>query len=674
MKTAAAIIAAGGIMVGAFAQVSMQATQDSVLWTEAGPRLVINGKPIFVSGMNIAWVDYGLDLTDAAMTVGAVQSFKTHIENVRRAGGNSVRWWLHNNARVCPKINAQGRVTGLAANSIAIMRTVLDIAYENGVVVSMCLFSHNLLQNNQQTNPTRNMLFLNDEEGVDSYIENALKPILDAIGNHPAVMTWEVFNEPEGMLNLNNTNGPGWTDHRVINYDNLIRFTAKVASYVRQNTLKMVSTGIHDFNNAQYFNRYADSYMTNLVNDPHAFLDFWQVHYYPQWGGTTMSPFHNSASHWSNATGKAIVVGEFPGKSWGAGTVYNNMLATDSEFADCRTDCVQRATAAGIAIDSAFHYLFRNGYAGAMTWALTDAKFGTIAETGVALKKLYDLYPTDIIIKQMDFEDLSGDLAMKLVMANMPQEGTAANGGPWNELFIQQSTHDFSEKENFIFDMYIESGSDEDLMIVPALKLVSSEKEWHWSTASDESFMLTGMEQGKWLTITVPVESFKPRNDDGTLSTTATTNYSVIQGIVLQYFSKGSGPYSGAIYFDNVRVDNDTLFNFNQAGSEWNTAAEGVTVSLVKRPGAASVFSGVKASGITHSAPTALVRGKTLRVNSVDNSELRIKLINVQGRTIRTFKSKGSADFPLKNVPAGRYIVEIKKADKRVNTSAVTVK
>jgi len=80
------------------------------------------------------------------------------------------------------------------------------------------------------------------------------------------------------------------------------------------------------------------------------------------------------------------------------------------------------------------------------------------------------------------------------------------------------------------------------------------------------------------------------------------------------------------------------------------------------------------ASGAAVRAPAALVRGKTLKITSPDNSDLRIKMVNAQGRTVRTFKSKGSAELPLKNIPAGRYFVEIKKSGKMVGTSAVTVK
>ncbi|MCL2688533.1 MAG: T9SS type A sorting domain-containing protein [Chitinispirillia bacterium] len=89
-----------------------------------------------------------------------------------------------------------------------------------------------------------------------------------------------------------------------------------------------------------------------------------------------------------------------------------------------------------------------------------------------------------------------------------------------------------------------------------------------------------------------------------------------------------------------------------------------------------SVFNdGVKTvSGSAVRAPQALARGKTLRVTSFDNSDLRIRMVNVQGRTVKSFSTKGSADFSLKNVPAGRYVVEIKKSGKRVSASSVIVK
>ena len=39
------------------------------------------------------------------------------------------------------------------------------------------------------------------DEGTSAFINNVLIPVVKAIGNHNALMTWEVFNEPKGKTN-----------------------------------------------------------------------------------------------------------------------------------------------------------------------------------------------------------------------------------------------------------------------------------------------------------------------------------------------------------------------------------------------------------------------------------------------------------------------------------------
>lgn len=358
--------------IPAFAQVPMQTTQDKA----EGNRLIINGQSIFVSGMNIAWHQFGSDLHDN--NVVDESAFRNYIKGVKDAGGNAVRWWLHNDASFCPKIDADGKVTGLAAKSIESMRRVLDIAYEQGVVVSMCLFSHNLMKADQKSNWSnfnidRNHKLFTSATNMDTYIDNALKPILAAVGNHPAVMAWEVFNEPEGM---SSEFGTGWNMDKLIPHDDIITFTAKVAVAVHEKSKKMVSTGIHEFNKSSYFSRYTEAKLKAAAgNNEKAYLDFYMAHWYPEhqsWCGTSCSPFHNQASFWGLS--RPIVIGEFPGKSW---TSPSNTAMT---------------------ITAAYEYAYNNGYAGALGWSLTDASYGSIEEVAPALKNLSDKYKSDIEI------------------------------------------------------------------------------------------------------------------------------------------------------------------------------------------------------------------------------------------------------------------------------------
>ena len=107
------------------------------------------------------------------------------------------------------------------------MKKALDIAEEYGVMVSMCLFSHNLMEPNQwglydeKLDITANELLFEDA-GTKAFIDNVLIPVVKAIGNHKALMTWEVFNEPEGMTSV------GWTTKK-LDKAVLQKFTNKVA-------------------------------------------------------------------------------------------------------------------------------------------------------------------------------------------------------------------------------------------------------------------------------------------------------------------------------------------------------------------------------------------------------------------------------------------------------------
>ena len=200
--------------------------------TISGTDFMYNGKKIFFSGTNLAWSDYNSDVGESPLNENA---WRKAVEGTRAAGGNAIRWWLFNNRSQSPAIDETTHlVTGLKASTIANMKKALDIAEEYGVMVSMCLFSHNLMEPNQwgiyeneKLDFTANQTLFEDA-GTTAFINNALIPVVEAIGDHNALMSWEVFNEPEGMT----SECQGWTTQKMA-LAKIQKFTNKVAEIGR---------------------------------------------------------------------------------------------------------------------------------------------------------------------------------------------------------------------------------------------------------------------------------------------------------------------------------------------------------------------------------------------------------------------------------------------------------
>jgi len=61
---------------------------------------------------------------------------------------------------------------------------------------------------------------------------------------------------------------------------------------------------------------------------------------------------------------------------------------------------------------------------------------------------------------------------------------------------------------------------------------------------------------------------------------------------------------------------------------------------------------------VARSMPIVTITGKTLTVNAPPESKVRIKVVDLTGRTVTGFESTGGASFSLRKIPAGAYLVE----------------
>lgn len=349
-------------------------------------RVAFNGQDLFLNGGNIAWVRFARDVGPGFTNL---RQFEEIFSEVQANGGNTLRFWLHTNGSATPAWSGN-RVVGPGRGTIDDLRAILDLAWEHEVGLMLTLWSHDLLrQRYGRTLTERNKAFLSDPALLQTYIDNALIPMVEALREHPAIVAWEIFNEPEGISEEHGW--PEWDEVPMADLQRAINRmagaikrtdpTAKVtngaasmstttdasaskASHARPHdqlspdaraqlrdqlsrkydhdfTAATAEAIYHQLTQSANYNYYTDARLIAAGGDPDGTLDFYTVHYYT-WFGTGLSPFHHPFDRWN--LDKPMVVAEF--------------FLPDDTF--------------GIPWDDLYATLYESGYAGALGWQWFD--------------------------------------------------------------------------------------------------------------------------------------------------------------------------------------------------------------------------------------------------------------------------------------------------------------
>lgn len=375
------VLLAGLLLIG----VNASAAQERL------DRVPFNDNELFLSGGNVAWVIFARDIGPGPTNL---PTFHGMFEELHANGGNAMRLWLHTTGASTPEFDGSA-VVGPGEGAIDDLRAILDAAWEHEIGLILCLWSFDMLRIANGTVVTdRAYDLLTNPAMTQTYIDNALIPMVEELAGHPAIIAWEIFNEPEGMSNEH-----GWNFNRHVPMSAIQRFinmtagaihradpeakvtngswafiassdenpgktadATRTAADLTEAELRHIQESLttkyrHAFTldetRAFYdalhasqgnYNYYTDERLIEAGGDADGTLDFYTVHYY-EWAGTSLSPFHHDAEAWG--LDKPLTIAEF---FMGGGDDGN----PDSAY--------------GVAWQDMYTTLYDRGYAGALAW------------------------------------------------------------------------------------------------------------------------------------------------------------------------------------------------------------------------------------------------------------------------------------------------------------------
>lgn len=293
-------------------------------------------KQLFLSGANLAWIDYGNDFGNNVYNTTTKYMLQKHVKAIsNNGGGNSIRIWLFVEGATIPEFNEAGIVVSTDKHGTLVrdVKAFVQYAASKNVFVILCLWNGALMR---ETN-TKNLF--SDDAKLQSFIDNALTPLVNGLKDEPGLAAYEIINEPEGSIDIHTVDanepcfdtktvlefsGAGWAKSSIKMKDmqKFINWQTSAIKKIDENALVTVgawseysSTNIVLEDGRKFFNYWNDQCLIKAGGKNDGILDFYQIHTYANSITGKFSPGSPLGKNVSDAsayeTGKPILIGEF---------------------------------------------------------------------------------------------------------------------------------------------------------------------------------------------------------------------------------------------------------------------------------------------------------------------------------------------------------------------------
>ncbi|MFC2055566.1 cellulase family glycosylhydrolase, partial [Chloroflexota bacterium] len=296
-------------------------------------------------GLNYPWLNYGHDFGQAAWPGGlwshdGMSNFEStsvvdqDFAMLKSKGAHVIRVFVFADGRASPEFDSQGNITGFDRFFFDDFDTILSLASLHDLYVIPVLLDFYWLDYPRRVGGVQlggHADAITNTSKRQTFLDNALRPLLERYGNEYRIVAWEVINEPEWTskgIPGGGTVGP------TVTIAEMQAFVQDVINYTHRYASQPITIGSAK---GQWL-----TYWLGLG------LDFYQFHYYDS--NELAPPF---VPYSDLGLDKPAILGEFPTGST-AITVTHYLSAT-----------------------------WENGYAGALAWSLNgDDRFSNFITPG----------------------------------------------------------------------------------------------------------------------------------------------------------------------------------------------------------------------------------------------------------------------------------------------------